>query len=31
MSNYGNRIMKDEDRIFERQEKAYNIVTNYPK
>ena len=23
--------MKAEDKVFERQEKAYNIVTNYPK
>ena len=37
MSNYGNKIMhnqysrREEDRVYERLEKPYNIVTNFPK
>lgn len=36
MQNYGSRLMrampgKDQDYIYERQQKAYNIITCYPK
>lgn len=35
MSNYGNRLMrpmpgKDQDRIYEHQQKPYNIISCYP-
>ena len=35
MSNYGNRLMrpmpgKDQDRVFENQQKPYNIISFYP-
>ena len=36
MSNYGSRLMKpmpgrDQDFIYERQQKPYNIISCYPK
>ena len=35
MSQYGNHLMKapvlDQNRIFEKQEKEYNIISYYPK
>ena len=35
-SNYGNQLMRpipgsDQDRVYERQEKAFNIINCYPR